>query len=492
MYFVNFVLQYYSRSIFLQYLGAELLGLNTTVTNLLQFLNIAELGIGIAIGFTLYKPLFDDDKDAINEILTIQRWYYKRIAFFIILGSIVLMAFFPLIFKKAELSLWYAYSSYAVVLIGALLSYYFNYRQVLLSADQKDYKIQYSYKAILLAKIIAQIFAVKYLSNPYIYWLILELLFSIIATIGLSITIKSTYSYLHTSSVPIKQLKDKHSILTKKIGQVFYHKIGDFALSQSSPVIIYAYASLTLVTVYGNYLILVNALISLVSAVFNSMAGGIGNLVAGKDLKRIISVFKELFSLRFLLNSTLCVGFYILSSTIINFWIGKEYIFQNSTTIIIVSSLFINLNRSTVDNFIGSLGLFSDIYAPLVQAVLCIGLSILLGYHWNLNGILAGVLISQIVMIFCWKPYYLFKKGFKLNLRIYLNELLKNLLSGGISFLCILIFAGRYTFEYCIKYRHIIKYLMLIFGYFVLCLMLQLLFKTGIRNFAVRISRRRI
>lgn len=95
-YFINLLLGFISRKFFIDYLGAEILGLNTTATNLLGFLNLAELGIGAAISYSLYRPLHKDDKISINEIVSVQGWLYRRIAYFVILASVALMLFFPL------------------------------------------------------------------------------------------------------------------------------------------------------------------------------------------------------------------------------------------------------------------------------------------------------------------------------------------------------------------------------------------------------------
>ena len=83
-YFINLVLQFLSRKVFLDYLGAEVLGLNTTAQNLLGFLNLAELGVSFAISYTLYAPLLRKDEQTINEIVSLQGWLYRRIAFIII------------------------------------------------------------------------------------------------------------------------------------------------------------------------------------------------------------------------------------------------------------------------------------------------------------------------------------------------------------------------------------------------------------------------
>lgn len=420
-YFIGLVLEFFSRKIFLDYLGTDILGLNTTATNLLQFLNLAELGIGAAISFTLYKPLFENDKQTINEIVSLQGWMYSRIAWFVIFGSFVLMCFFPLIFSKMPLPLWYAYASFGVLLFSALLGYFINYKQILLSADQKDYKIQYSFKASKLIKVCCQIFALIYFENAYIAWLILELVFAIIGSVVLDYVTRKTYPYLNPKVSAGKVLFGKYPEIGKTVKQVFFHKIGGFALTQTSPIIIYLYASLSLVALYGNYVLIIAGVTSLMNAIFNSMTAGVGNLVAEGNRNRILIVFEELFGLRFILVCTLCFGVYFFTPDFITFWIGEEYILDNTTLMLMVATLYITLSRSTVDAFISAYGLYNDIWAPIIEASINIGLSLILGYFWGLHGVLLGVLISLFLVVFCWKPYWLYKNGFNTSLSKYIR-----------------------------------------------------------------------
>lgn len=425
-YFVGLVLEFFSRRIFLRYLGEEVLGLNTTATSLLQFLNLAEMGIGAAIAFALYKPLFDKDRTAIVEIISLQGHFYKRVATFVIVGAVVLMCFFPWIFDKMRLPLWYAYASFSVLLFSALLGYYFNYKQVLLSADQQNYKIQLSYKLPMLVKVSCQMFAVWLLADGFLWWVIIEGLFAVIATVALSLTIRGSYPYL-TSVRVTRELRKKYSVVYTKIKQLMYNQVAGFALAQTSPLIIYAYIDLSLVAVYGNYLMLSNGIQALLRAVFNDMAGGIGNLVASSDINHILKVFRELFSVRFAMSAVLTFGALVLTQPLIVLWIGSQYLLPTSTLWLIVAMLFIQLTRTIVQSFIGAYGAYGDIWAPVIEAVLNIGLSIWLGYYWGLNGILIGVLISMFLCVVCWKPYYLYLRGFKVSIGHYIGVFLKNM-----------------------------------------------------------------
>ena len=92
-YFLTLALSFFSRKIFLDTLGADFVGLTGTLQNLLGFLNLAELGIGSAIGYVLYKPLFDHDETKINEIISVFGYLYRWIGKIILIAGCIL-AFF--------------------------------------------------------------------------------------------------------------------------------------------------------------------------------------------------------------------------------------------------------------------------------------------------------------------------------------------------------------------------------------------------------------
>ena len=427
-YVLEMVLGFVSRTVFIRYIGADVLGLNTTANNLLQFLNLAELGIGVAVTFSLYKPLANDDRDAITEIISIQGWLYRRIAFIVGAGALVLMAFFPIFFKKMDLPLWYAYASFGTLLYTALLTYFFNYKQVILTASQQEYRIAYSYKSVMLARSLAQILAMAFLPHGYVWWLVLQVVFSTVATVSLQRMVNRTFPYLRDISTKVdKQLRKKYSEIITKIKQLFFHKIAGYVLSQTSPLIIYAYANLTLVAIYGNYMLIVLGITMLMQSVFNGVAAGVGDLIAHGDKKRIMCVFKEIFTSRFLIATTFCYCFYMLADSFVNLWIGPGYLLDTATLLVIIAIMYLQLMRTVVDHFIQGYGMFADIWAPITEAVLNISLSILLGYFFGITGILSGVLISLVLIVGVWKPIYLFHWGMKVSLLSYLMLYAKHL-----------------------------------------------------------------
>jgi len=413
-YFLYTILGFFSRKAFFDYLGSEILGLNTTAGSILGLLNLTELGIGNAVGYFLYKPLFEKDRKSINEIISLQGWLYRRVAYIILGASALTLPFFPMIFAKSSLPLYYAYTTFFAFLLGGMLSYFFNYKQIVLAAAQKSYKLQTVFQTSNIVKVVAEILAITYSPYPYWAWLSIEIFMSVAQTVALQILIRREYPWLCTSTRNGRALLKKYSQIWVKTKQIFVHKIGLVALSQCSPLVIYGFTNLSIVALYGNYILIVGKIGNLIRSVFDSTAASIGNLVASGDKKKIVDVFWELFDSRFMMAIFGLLCLYFLTQPFITLWLGKEYLLSDAFLALYILYNSIYMTRSTVDNFLGAYGMFQDTWAPLVEAALNIGLSVLFGFFWSLNGIIFGMMLSQILIISIWKPYFLFTQGFHL------------------------------------------------------------------------------
>ena len=178
-YFITLFISFFSRKIFLDMLGADFVGLMGTLQNLLGFLNLAELGIGASIGFVLYKPLFNDDKDKIRDIISVLGYLYRNVGLIIIGVGLILACFLPLIFANISIDLGVVYFAYFAFLSSALISYFINYRQTLLGADQRNYVVTAYFQTANIIKILVQMMLVCYIGSFYL-WIAIELLFGIL------------------------------------------------------------------------------------------------------------------------------------------------------------------------------------------------------------------------------------------------------------------------------------------------------------------------
>lgn len=103
-YFLTLLISFLSRKIFLSNLGDDFIGLTGTLGSILGFLNLAELGISTSIAVLLYKPIFDKNRQQINEIISIFGYTYNIIGK-IILSIGVIISFFYRLYLKRQLFL---------------------------------------------------------------------------------------------------------------------------------------------------------------------------------------------------------------------------------------------------------------------------------------------------------------------------------------------------------------------------------------------------
>ena len=487
-YCIQLLLGFFSRKVFFDYLGSEILGLNTTAANLLGFLNLAELGIGMSVGYFLYKPLYDHNTETLNKIIALQGWIYRRIAYIIIILACILMSFFPWIFEKSPLPLWYAYVTFGVLLFSSMLGYFANYRQILLQADQKSYKVQRITQGAIIVKTIIQIVGMQIVAWPFVFWTIMELGFAIFSAYILNYVLKKEYPWLQTRDYNGKDLLKEFPKIITKTKQVFVHKFSAVVLGQCAPLIMYGFSSLTIIAYYGNYQLIIGKVGYLLQTIFNSTTAGVGNLIASGNKQHIQDVFWELFDSRFFFSSVTLITIYFVIQPFITIWLGSQYILSDFFLCLILITTAISINRVTVDSFIAGYGLFSDIWAPIAETLINLGGSFLFGYFWGYEGVLIGVILSQFVIICLWKPYFLYSQGLQSNASQYFIPLVGRLFIITIDFIAFKFIFSSYNISNIDNYLSWFLFTITIFFVVFIILFAEFYFLTsGMHSFTLRI-----
>jgi len=424
-YFLSLFLTFFSRKIFLDNLGAEFIGLTGTLNNILGYLNLSELGISACIGYFLFKPIQTNNQKEIQDILSLLGYLYNWIGSIIFAGAVIISLFFPLIFSNAELNLSIIYFAFYSFLGSSLIGYFINYRQILLSADQKNYLVAIYYQSAKLVKLGLQIYLAYYYKNLYV-WVAVEFLFGIIGCIILNWKINKEYPWLKVNKKQGKTLLKQYPEIITKTKQVFIHKIKDFVLVKSDELFIFLFVSLKMVAYYGNYMIIISKLISMFSAITGSVGASVGNLVAEGNKERMLKVFWEYTTIQHTIAATLAFSLYAFLEPFVSHWLGPEYIMDNRILILLVAYIYITNSRNSVDSFNYAHGLYADVWSAWAELIINVSVTIICGLQWGIMGILIGKLASLIPIVVIWKPYYLFTSGFKVAVRLYWQNVIRN------------------------------------------------------------------
>ena len=417
-YIFSLFLAFFSRKVFLNCLGAEFIGLTGMLMNIMSFLSVAELGIGTSIVYFLYKPLQEDNHERINEIMSMLAFLYRCIGLIIGSCGILISLFFPWWFGHLGTGLPLVYFAFYSFLATTVSAYVFNYKQLLVSANQKQYLVNAYFQTIAIVQSLTQILLAYYYRNLWL-WVVVGLVFTIIGIIVFNIRIRQLYPWLRINLKEGRENLKRYPEILKKTRQIFVQRIKDFILYKSDELLVGMFVSVVQVAFYGNYTIITSKLNFLVNVLSDGMNAGVGNLVAEGDEKNIMKVFWELTAVRFLISGAIVFSLLLFLQPFVTYWFGRQYRLSDLIVFLLVFNIFIYLSRGVVENYISAHGLYSDVWVAWTELALNICITFCLAPFYGIVGILLGKILSVFFIAVFWKPYFLFSRGLKQSVTVY-------------------------------------------------------------------------
>ncbi len=416
------VVPFIMRTAMIYYLGVQYLGLNSLFASVLSVLTLAELGVGSAMVFSMYKPIAEDDTKTICALMQLYKVYYRIIGLIIAIIGLVITPFIPHLIHSDLPEGLNIYVLYMLHLASTVLSYWlFAYKNCLLTAHQRNditNKVTMAVSSLLYA---FQLFILLVLKNYYCY--VLAALISQAATnIMTAIVVDKMYpQYQAGGSLPKYEVMK----INKRVTDLFTSKIGSVVVNSADTIVISSFLGLTALAIYQNYFYIMNSVIGIIGIIMTSCTAGIGNSLIIESREKN---YNDLNKLTFIIAwiSGFCTScFLTLYQPFMTIWVGKNLLLPFSAVICFCIYFYVFEINRLLNTFKDAGGIWhKDRFRPLITALGNLGMNLLIVRHWGLYGIILSTVLSMLIIGMPWLLYNLFTELFDFDqLRDYLFRL---------------------------------------------------------------------
>lgn len=438
------IMDFVVKTIFIAILGSEYLGVNGLFSNIITLLSLADLGIGIAIPYSLYKPLAENDQKKIQGLMNYYRKIYNVIGSAVLIIGLSLTPFLNFIIKDMP-DIQGLGLIYALFVTHSALSYFFVYKKFLIESDQKGYIVSKITFICSLGLNITRVILLLITKN-FIIYLFCSIIFVLIQNFWYSYKANQLYPYIKEKNKQTISLEDKKEITTN-VKALLIYKIGNVITSGTDNIVISKYIGLVAVGIYSNYILITNSLNNILQQVFNAITSSIGNLVVTNN-ERSKDIFGKINFFNFYIYSFCSICLFILINPFMTIWLGNNYTLSFWVSLCLSLNFYIAGMQSVTNSFRSAYGLFYKArFRPAVMVIINLVVSVILVQYLGIPGVLIGTIVSRLLTTAWLDPYIIYKYGFKDTVfeyyKQYLYYFIVFLTSGAILFGITSVFIGN-------------------------------------------------
>lgn len=409
MLFCPFIL----RTIVIKTLGAEYLGLNNLFSSILQVLNLSELGFGSAVVYSMYRPIAEQDKDAICALLNFYRKIYRYIGCGVLLAGIALMPFLPHLISgeiPGGINIYVLYLFYLVSTASGYLM--FSYKQSLLNAHQRQDIVSNTLTLTQGMMYIFQICMLLATKNYYLY-LVWMPVFSILNNIINAVKVDRMYpEYVCRGKI---HERERNQIKTQVPG-LMITKLCYISRNSFDSIFISSFLGLTVSAIYGNYYYVMNALYAIVSIFSNSILAGVGNSMVNDSTEDNYNTMNKINFIYMWISGWCTICLICLYQPFMRLWVGEAYTLDNRIMLLFCIYFYILAMGTIRGVYSDAAGLWwKNRYRAIAESVANIILNYVLVIYFGLYGILLATILSLLIINFAWGSQIVFDHYFKNN-----------------------------------------------------------------------------
>ena len=421
--FISLLLPFIIRTVIIKKLGEEYVGLSTLFTSVLQVLSLSELGFASAIAYAMYKPIAEDDKPKLCALLNFIKNIYRIIGALILVLGVAVMPFLHDFINSesvipSDINLYILYSIY---LFNTVISYWlFAYKSVILAANQRLDVENIILSVCNLVMFALQVGFLYVFPNYYVFVIFLPLS-TVAINICRSVMVRKIYPDIVCKGTITAD--EKRSVY-QNIGALIGHRLSGAVVTSIMNIIISANLGLILLTRYGNYYVIINALIGFITIMYNSVTAGIGNSIVVDSVEKNYGDFKNITFVNVWIVGWIAICFACLAQPFMKIWMGEDKMLPFDTVLLFTLYFYLWKFKDIVSTYKDAAGMWkADMIKPYVVTAVSLILGLVLIKPWGINGTLVAVIVGVFAVSMPWETHVFFKNYFHLSPKAYYFKL---------------------------------------------------------------------
>ena len=441
------------RTVMIYTLGSQYLGLNSLFTSVLDVLSLAELGVGSAMVYAMYRPIAEEDTEIVCALLNLYKKIYRMIGGFIAVIGLILLPFIRNFISGDVPKDINIYIIFFVYIVNTSGSYFlFAYKSSILNASQRNDMASKVNMVTGIVKYIMQIVVLLFWHNYYGYVIVIPIT-SFAANIIIAYTAKKMYpQYICKGNVKpelIKEIKGKvFALFAVKITSVIYNSVDSIVIS--------AFLGLIVLAKYNNYYYILSAIISIVTVVFTSITSSIGNSIVLESDKKNYNDYMNLSFINAWIVGWCTVCLFCLYQPFMRLWVGKSLMFNLDIVVCFCIYFYAFQLKSVQSAYKDAAGLWKeDMWRSYAANIFNLVMNIILVKTIGIYGILISTILALTIITYPWQTWMIHKKLFHCSMWPYMKKLLiytiVTIVACLITYGVIGLVKGNGIIDFCIK-----------------------------------------
>lgn len=362
-------------------LGTELSGVESFFKGVISMLALAELGMGTGLVYLLYKPIAAGDRDAIRRVLNFYKRAYQVVAAVILAIGGGMCFFIRSFMEDTRLSDWYLGAAFFLYMLDSLASYLYAHQRAMMVADQKNYLNNVNEVIMNFLTMGIQVAALLLLPGPFEMRFAVYILIRVICRVTAALLIHRNFKKLYPdlAADPGRETLDRETRrgVFRTLYAMLFHKVGGVANHKAAILIIGRVIGTLVNGMYSYYLIITDAVTSLVTQVFSGITASFGDYLTGGDMDAAHRKFRVLFYFNFVISSACATAVWLLIQPFITLWMGEKNTLSVWVALLVAAYFYLYSLRKVIFVVRDSVGLYRpDRYMPLLEMALNVGLGL--------------------------------------------------------------------------------------------------------------------